>query len=184
MEDSESTSNSFSDDDGEGLQDLDFNSDILSHTGSSRTTPGSNFTQHTASSIDTPGSYFHSHNAPPNVTSQNFPLTENEFTPSLHTIQDSNDVFSSTSGTFLHQNNNDLALDNQTPDLSMLWGMAYAASPAQKGNDAMMAGPEMVQGQHGSTLILEDVQPQMVTKIINMLYESKSVVKMKIVSQQ
>jgi hypothetical protein len=183
MQDSESTSNSLSDDDGEDLQDLNFNSDILSHTACSRTTPGSNFTSHTASSIKTPESYFPSHNAPPNVTSQNFPFTENEFTASLHTLQDSNDVFSSTSGTFINRNDNSLASDNQTLDLGMPWSMAYSASPAQKGDDAV-TGLELVKGQYGSTLILEDVQPQMVTNIINMLYESKSVVKMKIVSQE
>lgn len=74
-------------------------------------------------------------------------------------------------------------MDNQTLDLGMPWNTTYSASPAPKGDDAM-TGLELVKGQHGSTLILEDVQPQMVTNIINMLYESKSVVKMKIVSQQ
>ncbi|KAL8722882.1 MAG: hypothetical protein Q9225_000715 [Loekoesia sp. 1 TL-2023] len=38
-------------------------------------------------------------------------------------------------------------------------------------------------GDGASTLILEDIQPQMVTKIINMLFEAKVAVKMKIVSK-
>ncbi|MDI1486707.1 MAG: hypothetical protein OHK93_005967 [Ramalina farinacea] len=37
--------------------------------------------------------------------------------------------------------------------------------------------------EEGSTLVLEDVQPAMVTRILSLLYENKSPVKMKIVSQ-
>jgi hypothetical protein len=182
-EDSES-SNSLSEDDAPKVPDLDFNFDILSHTASSRTTPRSNFTSHTTSSLTTPGSHVPSHSVPPHIISQDFSFTGNEFTAGLPTPQDSNEYFSGTPGTFFSQNNSFLPLDNPTPDLGTPWNTTYFTPPTQQKGDHAMTGVEAGKEKLGSTLILEDVQPQMVTRIINMLYESKSVVKMKIVSQR
>jgi hypothetical protein len=183
MEDSES-SNSLSEDDAAEVPDLDFNFDILSHTASSRTTAGSNFTSHTTSSLITPGSYVPSHSVSPHIISQDFSFTENEFIAGLPTPQDSTEYFSGTPGTFFSQNDIFLPLDNPTLNLGTPWNTTYFTPPTQQKGDDAMTGVEVGKEKLGSTLILEDVQPQMVTSIINMLFESKSVVKMKIVSQK
>ncbi|ERF74165.1 hypothetical protein EPUS_09249 [Endocarpon pusillum Z07020] len=179
MEDSESK-NSLSEDDVAEVPDLDFYSDILSHMASSRTTPGSNLTSHTTSSLTTPGSYVPSHSVSPHVISQDFSFTENEFAAGLPTPQNSNEYFSGTPGAFFSQNDTSLSLDNPTLDLGTLWNTTYFPLPTQQKGDDAMTGVEVGKENLRNKLILEDVQPQMVTSIIKMLFESKSVVKMKI----
>lgn len=182
MESSEFT-DSLSDDNEAGNQDVDFGSDIPSRSAPSHTTSGSSFPSHTALSLTTPGCYFSSQNVSPSAPSEIFRFTENEFPANLPNPPDGNDLFSSTPGTFFNQNDNPLQLDNQTLDLGPRWDMTPLPSPARKNDDAM-TGVEVEQEKHGSTLILEDVQPQMVTNIIKMLFESKSAVNMKIVRQE
>ncbi len=201
MEESEST-DYLSDDNGEDIQDTEINPGILSHNTSSHTPPGSEFPSHHAPSLTPSESYPSSHNLSPLTTTRSFSVTDNEFTAHLPAFQDSNQLFNSTSSNFFNQDDNYFASDNQalnrasfTQSVNSLklndqasildtpWNMAQSSPPAQKGDDAMMgveAGPE----KPGSTLILENVQPQMVTGIINMMYEAKSVVKMRIVSQE
>lgn len=182
IEESEST-DSLSDDNGADLQDEDFGSEIPARTASSHTTPGSSFPAHTALSLATPGSYFASQNLSTPIPSRIFPFTENEFPANLHDPQDGSDIFGSTPGTFFNRNDSSLLLDNQTLDLEPEWDKTRLHSHARKGDDAM-TGVEMEREKHGSTLILEDVQPEMVTSIIRMLFESKSAVNVKIVSQE
>lgn len=184
MEDSEST-DSLSDENGADFQEEYIGSDILSRRASSQATPGSNFPSHSPSSIITPRSYFSSQNVSPPVPSQIFPFTENEFPANLHNLQDDNDLFSSNPRTFFNQPDNSLPFDNQNLDLGPQGDLTSlpSPSPARRGDDAM-TGLEVEREKYGSTLILENVQPQMVTSIINMLFESKSAVNMKIVSQE
>ena len=105
------------------------------------------------------------------MTSRESHFTENEFTTSSQILQDSNDLFNRTTGTFFNvQNDTNLPIDNQVPDLGVPWSIAQFSSAGQKGDDAM-TGMEVGQEKPESTLILENVQPQMVTKIINMLYK-------------
>lgn len=182
MEDSES-SDGLSNDNGADLQNEDFCSDIPSRTASSHTTPGSNFLSNTGLSLTTSGSYFSSQNESPSVLSRIVPFAENEYPAQLHDPQDGNDLFSSTPSTFFNQTDNPLPLDNQTLDLGSQWDMTPLPSPVRKGDEAT-TGVEVERQKHGSTLILENVQPQMVTRIIKMLFESKSAINMKIVSQE
>lgn len=184
MEDSDS-SDSLSHENGADFQDEYFDSDITLRTGSSNATPGSKLPSNSPSSITTPRSYFSSQGVSPPGPSQIFPFTDNDFFANLHNSQDGNDLFSSTPGTLFNQPDNSLPLDNQRLDLGPQWNLTSlpSPSPARKGDDAM-TGVEVERGKHGSTLILENVQPQMVTSIVKMLFESKSAVNMKIVRQE
>ena len=171
-------------------------------------TSGTTFPSHTASGFNTPALQVPPHTFSPTATSQqqDTPFPESRFTTSLQSLQPNTDFFSRTpAGTFFENPNNNnntnspLSLDNhQTSNFTTPWELPpYLSSSLmqQKTEDAMTGvlqdeqqrkqGKQGTQAEkHGSTLILEDVQPQMVTSIINLLFESKSIVKMKIVSQE
>ena len=182
MEESEST-DSLSDEDGIDFRDDDFGSDIPSHATSSYPTPGSNFPSHAAFSTTIPGSYFSSQHLSPPTSSGILPVTEPEFSANLHPPQDDNDLFSSNPESFFNQDRNCLPVNNHTFDLGSQWNIPPLPTPMDKGDEAM-ADVEVECSKKGSTIILEGVQPQMVTKIVKMLFESKSAVNMKIVSQK
>ena len=176
MEDSDSAS-SLSDEDRPEI-----NSDTLPHSAFSTTSPGSNHASQTASALATPGSYAPWHGVGSDAMSQGFPFTESELTTSLQPHHGFGPGTFLAKGTFLNQPESALPPVNQIVDLDSPWGMTSFSPSAHKGKDAMKGVAEE-QGRHTSTLTLEDVQPQMVTRIINMLYESKSAVKVNISSQ-
>ena len=184
MEDSEFT-DSLTDANETSNQDADFRPDNPSRSASFPTTLGSNFTPHTALTPTTPGPYLPSQVDSPSAPLGIFHLHENEFPAALPNAQDGSDLFGGSSTpaatTFFNPNDKSLRLDHQqTLELGPLPSPSAARS---KNDDAMMMGVEAEQEKHGgSTLILEDVQPQMVTRILNMLFESKSAVNMKIVA--
>ena len=180
MEDSE-LSDSLSDDNETTNQDVAVGSDIPSRSTSFHTTSGSEFPSHLALTPTTLGSYFSSQDVSPSATSGIFQFPENEFPATLADAQDGNDLFGSTPDTF-NQNDNPLQLDHQTLNLGPQWSLTPLPSPAPKKDDAA-TGVEAEHERHGSTLILEDVQPQMVTNIVKMLVESKSAVNLKIVAK-
>lgn len=147
----------------------DGDSDMLSHAAFSTTTPRSNFASHTASALTTPGSYILSHDADSNAAAP-FSLAESDLTTSLHTNHDFGAGVLPSICTYLEPNGGALPLDNRVLDPGSPWGVTNFSSPASKGENAA-TGVEMGQGGHKSTLTVEDVQPQMVTKILNLFYE-------------
>lgn len=191
MQDSEST-DSLSDDNEAEVQDTEFNFDMLSHTASSQTTPETNFAPHTASALTTPAPYAPSQSVSTHPLPQAFRFPENSFT---------NDVFGRPHTTRFDARTDTHSQQNtQSFDLSASpWNMrpfhsstptrgdaeAPIFSPSTKGDEAMTGVEKPLEkSSDGSTLILEHVQPQMMASIINLLFESKPVVKMKIVSQE
>jgi len=151
----------------EELPDLD--SDMPFHAAFSTTTPRSNFASQTASALTTPGSYILSYDVDSNAAAP-FSLAESDLTTSLHTNHDFGAGVLPSICTYLESNGGALPLDNRALDPGSPWGMTNFSLPAPKGENAA-TGVEMGQGGHKSTLTVEDVQPQMVTKILNLLYE-------------
>lgn len=175
LEDSDSSSG-LSDED---LPDADSNR--FSDAGFSTTTPGSNFASQTASALATPDSYMSMHDVKSNAASQAFPFTGGELTASLHTGHDFSLGALPASSTFLEPSGSVPSVDRAL-DLGSLWSMTNFSSPPHRGGSTM-TGVERSQSGRKNTLTIEDVEPRMVTKIINILYESEAAVKVNISSQ-
>ena len=176
MEDLESV-NSLSDDDG-----LDVRVDFTPYKGSSSTSMGSLFPSHNASATTTPGAYFHSQVGTPNILSQDLVFPEDESSTGMQLFQDGNQAPDNTASPYFGTDCFMTPPDNQMLELGTPWDLTNV-SPASPRDELVIPGLEGGQGKRGSTMILEDVSPQTITKIINVLYEAKAVVKMKILSE-
>lgn len=213
MQDSDST-DSFSDDNEAEHQCQEFGLERPLPRASSLITPESHFEQHATSAQTTPGSFTPLQTVPSHTLLQDFSFSENNVTTGFQTFHEGDDLFSSAPGTYFDasaglvsrgeiQTYNTTAPTWDTDPFQSSTPRRESApvvfqSPLPKADDAIapflpsvpnceevMAGSETASDKSdGSTLILEHVQPQMVTSIINLLFQSKSVVKMKIVSQE
>ena len=177
MEDLESV-NSLSDDDG-----LDVRLDLTSHNATSCTTLGSLFPSHNASATTTPGAYFHSQVGTPDIMSQDLVFSENEPSSGMQLFQDGNLSSGNAASPYFGTDCFMTPPDNQMLELGTPWSLTNVSAPSPP-DELVLPAPEGCQGKRGSTMILEDVSPQTITKIINTLYEAKAVVKMKILSEE
>lgn len=168
--------NSLSDDDG-----LDIRLDLTPHDASSYTSLGSPFTSHNASATTTPGAYFHSNDSISDIMSQDLVFPEIDSIPGMQFFHDGNQSLSSTASPYFGTDCFMTPPDDQMLDLGPPWSLTNFSPPSSP-DELVLPGLEEEQGRCGSTMILEDVSPQTITKIINVLYEAKAVVKVKILS--
>ena len=172
MEDSDSAS-SMSDEDRHGL-DLD-------NVAPLETSPSSNFASHMASAVATPGPYGTWNNAGAVATTQGFPFTTNTQAIEARNHQGFGVKSLPATNNFIDPTVNGMPSILGDFDLGSIWNMTDS-------NPARMEGNPLKEGEGGedrrtSTLTLKDVQPQMVSRIIKMLYESKAAVNIEISSE-
>lgn len=213
MQDSDST-DSFSDDNETGHQCQEFGFEGPLPRASSLIMPESQFEHHATSAQPTPGPFTPLQSVPCHTLLQDFSFPDNHLTTGFQTFAEGDDLFSSAPGTYFDANSGlaprgDVRAYNTTaptwdadpfqsstprresapvvfhsPLPKADGAIAPFPSPVTKCEEVMTGSETAFDKSDGSTLILEHVQPQMVTSIINLLFQSKSVVKMKIVSQE
>ena len=177
MEDLESV-NSLSDDDA-----LDVRLDLAPHDASSSTTMSSLFPSQNVSATTTPGAYFHSHVGTPDIMSQDLVFPENDSSSGMQLFQDGNQSSGNPASQYFGTDCFMTPPDSQMFELATPWSLTNVSPPSPP-DELVLPGLDGEQGRRGSTMILEDVSPQTITKIINVLYEAKAVVKMKILSEE
>lgn len=183
MEDSDSIS-SLSDEDAADFRDANFVA-----------TPGYLPSQ-TASSLATPGSsQVPSNSVSTHISSLTFSDKDNGFDPNCPGLLVSNDIFSGDLSKVFHQQQGEFSclIENGSIDPNSSHDLAdFASTPSERkvgGRNPPGVGrsgteDKVMQGKPGVTLILEDVQPQVVSRILDVLSEAQAEIKMKVVSQR
>lgn len=187
MEDSDSASSS-SDEDTADLQDAAFAT-------TPTTTPRSYLSSHTASALPTPCSQVLSDNISHHDTTPIFPYKETEFDIDPRDLSESSDIFFNDVSKLFHhqQSEHSRSIENSSRDLNTPCDLTdflpITDAQGKAGGNFTSSGVgveigDKVQGKLAYTLILEDVQPQVVSSILAVLSEAKADIKMKIVNQK